>query len=140
MIRPRRRRASSRPLEHESHLRCEEISKDEDCCIKYVKEVLRGFNHCAMRLGERLKFWKLGMLDSFFFFLYILYDLMILRNSSYQPIVSQDKDTFIRRYKSSAKETHSAHCHEEDRAILDHCGPRHSALQRCADRHPAGGS
>jgi len=59
----------------------EEISKDEDCCIKYVKEVLRGFNHCAMRLGERLKFW----------------------NSSYQPIVSQDKDTFIRRYKKTER-------------------------------------
>ena len=56
------------------------VSVSEDCCIKYVKEVLRGFNHCAMRLGERLKFW----------------------NSSYQPIVSQDKDTFIRRYKSLA--------------------------------------
>ncbi|CAK9054035.1 Dynein axonemal heavy chain 2 (Axonemal beta dynein heavy chain 2) (Ciliary dynein heavy chain 2) [Durusdinium trenchii] len=59
----------------------EEISKDEDCCLKYVKEVLRGFNHCAMRLGERLKFW----------------------NSSYQPIVSSDKDTFIRRYKKTER-------------------------------------
>ncbi|CAJ1396633.1 unnamed protein product [Effrenium voratum] len=34
-----------------------------------------------MRLGERLKFW----------------------NSSYQPIVSQDKDTFIRRYKKTER-------------------------------------
>merc|ERR1719197_428412 len=53
----------------------EEISKDDDCCIRYVKDVLRGFNSCAVKLGERLKWW----------------------NSSYQPIVSQDKDTFIRR-------------------------------------------
>lgn len=59
----------------------EEISKDDDCCIKYVKDVLRGFNNCAVKLGERLKFW----------------------NSSYQPIVSQDKDTFIRRYKKTER-------------------------------------
>jgi dynein heavy chain len=32
----------------------EEISKDDDCCIKYVKDVLRGFINCAVRLGERL--------------------------------------------------------------------------------------
>jgi dynein heavy chain len=59
----------------------EEISKDDECCIKYVKDVLRGFNNCAVKLGERLKFW----------------------NSSYQPIVSQDKDTFIRRYKKTER-------------------------------------
>ncbi|CAE8702622.1 unnamed protein product, partial [Polarella glacialis] len=46
-----------------------------------VKEVLRGFNKCAVLLGERLKFW----------------------NSSYQPIVSQDKDMFIRRYKKTER-------------------------------------
>mmetsp|Transcript_14483 Transcript_14483/g.50911 ORF Transcript_14483/g.50911 Transcript_14483/m.50911 type:complete len:4419 (-) Transcript_14483:356-13612(-) len=59
----------------------EEISKDEECCIKYVKEVLRGFNNCAAKLQEKLKFW----------------------NTSYQPIVSQDKDTFIRRYQKTQR-------------------------------------
>merc|ERR1712187_841761 len=59
----------------------EEISKDDDCCIRYVKDVLRGFNNCAVKLGERMKWW----------------------NSSYQPIVSQDKDTFIRRYKKTQR-------------------------------------
>jgi dynein heavy chain len=59
----------------------EEISKDDDCCIRYVKDVLRGFNNCAVKLGERMKWW----------------------NSSYQPIVSQDKDTFIRRYKKTER-------------------------------------
>jgi dynein heavy chain, axonemal len=41
-----------------------------------VKDVLKGFNACAVKLGERLNWW----------------------NSNYQPIVSNDKDTFIRRY------------------------------------------
>merc|ERR1712139_255422 len=40
-----------------------------------------GFNNCAVKLGERMKWW----------------------NSSYQPIVSQDKDTFIRRYKKTER-------------------------------------
>lgn len=52
------------------------ISKDDECCIRWVKDVLKGFNACAVKLGERLNWW----------------------NSNYQPIVSQDKDTFIRRY------------------------------------------
>mmetsp|Transcript_64893 Transcript_64893/g.119431 ORF Transcript_64893/g.119431 Transcript_64893/m.119431 type:complete len:4522 (+) Transcript_64893:77-13642(+) len=59
----------------------EEISKDDDCCIRYVKDVLRGFNNCAVKLGDKMKFW----------------------NSSFQPIVSQDKDTFIRRYKKTER-------------------------------------
>ncbi|CAD7941177.1 unnamed protein product [Amoebophrya sp. A25] len=54
----------------------EAISKDDECCIRYVKEVLKGFNACSVKLGERLNWW----------------------NSNYQPIVSQDKDAFIRRY------------------------------------------
>eukprot|EP00392_Amoebophrya_sp_AT5.2_P008786 g8814.t1 len=54
----------------------EAISKDDECCIRYVKEVLKGFNACSVKLGERLNWWS----------------------SNYQPIVSQDKDAFIRRY------------------------------------------
>lgn len=38
-----------------------DTSVDQDCCIKYVKEVLRGFNHCSMKLGERMKFWTLDV-------------------------------------------------------------------------------
>jgi dynein heavy chain len=59
----------------------EEISKDDECCIRYVKDVLKGFNLCAVKLGEKLKWW----------------------NSSYQPIVSQDKDAFIRRYSRTER-------------------------------------
>jgi hypothetical protein len=39
----------------------ERTGVDQDCCIKYVKEVLRGFNHCSMKLGERMKFWTLDL-------------------------------------------------------------------------------
>ena len=63
----------------------EEISNNEDCCIKYVKDVLRGFNNCAVKLCDELKFW----------------------NSAYQPIVSTDKDSFIRRCKKQEKSTSS---------------------------------
>ena len=63
----------------------EEISKDEDCCVKYVKDVLRGFNNCAVKLGDQLKFWI----------------------SAYQPLVCTDKDSFIRRYKKQEKSTSS---------------------------------
>lgn len=105
----------------------------KDCCIKYVKEVLRGFNHCSMKLGERMKFWMLAKevvkrrtqvnkslmhgidlptknkFNRFQTQTTINWDwlpsdpdITFLRNSSYQPIVSQDKDTFIRRYKPFA--------------------------------------
>ena len=46
-----------------------------------MKEVLKGFNSCAVKLGERLNWW----------------------NSNYQPIVSQDKDAFIKRYAKTER-------------------------------------
>ncbi|KAF4714822.1 hypothetical protein FOZ63_014430, partial [Perkinsus olseni] len=62
----------------------EDISKDDDCVIKFVKEILKGFNQCAVKLGERLKWWS----------------------TSYQPIISQDKDAFIRRYAKTERPLH----------------------------------
>ena len=46
----------------------EEISKDEESVIRHVKEVLKLFNACSLKLNEKLKWWS----------------------GSYQPIVSLD--------------------------------------------------
>lgn len=46
-----------------------------------MKEILRGFNRCAIKLEDKLKWWS----------------------TTYQPIVSEDKDTFLRRYAKTER-------------------------------------
>ncbi|CEL98551.1 unnamed protein product [Vitrella brassicaformis CCMP3155] len=53
----------------------DEISKDDEI-VRIIVQIMKGHNNCATKLQDRLKWW----------------------HNSYQPIVSQDKDAFIKRY------------------------------------------